>query len=114
MRGVKPGNTMAKRLWAKVTRSDGCWIWTGATHPNGYGHLRGEGGVAAPFVYAHRAVYELTFGPIPDGLSVCHTCDNPRCVRPDHLWLGTASDNMRDCVAKGRDRWHLGAVPIGG
>jgi hypothetical protein len=52
--------------------------------------------------YVHRFVFELCFGPIPKGMNVCHVCDNPRCVNPDHLFVGTQSDNLKDCVAKGR------------
>lgn len=77
----------------------GCWLWTGARHPQGYGFIKRKDGTQ---LRAHRVAYELAYGPIPPGLQVCHRCDNPRCVRPGHLFLGTARDNAADMVAKGR------------
>lgn len=87
-------------FWARVERSDGCWLWQGAVGRRGYGQLQFQGRQ----VTAHRLAYELEFGPITAGLYVCHSCDVPLCVRPDHLWLGTYADNMRDAFAKGRVR----------
>lgn len=87
------------RFWAKVDKSEECWIWTGSRQYSGYGRF---GGSAGHPVGAHRFAYELTYGPIPDGLFVCHRCDNPPCVRPDHLFLGTVTDNNRDTDSKGR------------
>ena len=93
---------MEGRFWPKVDKSDECWEWTAATR-NGYGVLgvrNGDGRWVA--LYAHRISWELHFGPIPDRLFVLHHCDNRRCVRPDHLWLGTNRDNLADMRAKGR------------
>jgi HNH endonuclease len=87
-----------ERFWGRVDKSGECWEWTGSLGSHGYG----EFGVAGDRVLAHRYSYELASGPIPDGLYVCHHCDNRRCVRPDHLFLGTARDNALDMVRKGR------------
>lgn len=89
---------VVKRFWTKVNKSDGCWEWTAATWGKGYGAL----GIDKHSYSAHRISYQMARGPIPDGLWVLHTCDNPKCVRPDHLWLGTNQDNMTDCLRKGR------------
>lgn len=77
----------------------GCWFWTGAAGAQGYGFIKRKDGAQ---LRAHRVAYELVHDPIPDGLQACHRCDNPRCVRPSHLFLGTAKDNAADMVAKGR------------
>jgi hypothetical protein len=86
------------RFWKYVNKTDGCWLWTGAIGGSGYGLL----GVENRNVPAHRLSWQIHNGPIPDGLLVCHTCDNPPCVNPAHLWLGTNLDNARDKMAKGR------------
>lgn len=95
--------TFAQRFWVKVQKSRGCWIWIGAKGGSraGYGVI-GRGRRGQGLVYAHRASWELHKGQIPDGLEVLHKCDNPACVKPKHLFLGTQTDNMRDCAAKGR------------
>jgi len=89
-----------QRFWGKVDEQskDECWEWKGGKYPNGYGRfwLRGVG------VGAHRIAYLINTGIDPVGLVVCHKCDNPSCVNPDHLFLGTYSDNTRDMIKKGR------------
>jgi len=94
--------SMEERFFAKVHFKPGCWGWLGPKDPNGYGRF--SLGSARPSVLAHRVAYEIHNGPIPDGLYVCHHCDNPECTRPGHLFVGTPADNMRDMSAKGRRR----------
>jgi hypothetical protein len=76
-----------------------CAEWLGPRWASGYGRFRNQLGMSN---YAHRAIYEIRHGKIPDGLLVLHHCDNPPCGRDSHLWLGTAADNMRDKAEKGR------------
>lgn len=96
--------TRAGRFWARVRKGSDCWVWTGSTDRNGYGRLTvpGSGAGGRRLAKAHRMAWELTNGPISGGLGVLHRCDNPPCVRPDHLWLGTPLDNALDMVSKGR------------
>lgn len=89
------------RFWPKVDQTggpDACWPWMACRNRHGYGKV-GVGGIS---VTAHRAVWELANGPIPAGLHVLHRCDNPPCVNPAHLFLGTNADNVEDKVRKGR------------
>ena len=86
------------RFWLAVKKGKSCWIWTKAVNNNGYGVTYADGKLCL----AHRLAWRLTFGPIADGLFVLHRCDRPNCVRPAHLFLGSQSDNMSDCVQKGR------------
>jgi len=85
-------------FWAKVDRGPSCWLWTGGTRSNGYGAF--NAGIMV--IGAHRFSYLLAHGLVPDALYVCHHCDMPLCVRPDHLFLGTADDNNKDAARKGR------------
>ncbi len=101
--------SLEERFWSKVNKDGSipshcpelgnCWIWEKASHVWGYGEIsvqssRPEG--------AHRVIWVLVHGPIPEGMHVLHRCDNPPCVRPDHLFLGTHKENMRDMTSKGR------------
>jgi|SRR3990167_10773979 len=86
-------------FWNQFTITEnGCWKWTRHTLAHGYGQVRYQGRLQQ----AHRVAWILSHGLIPDGLFVCHHCDNPPCIKPDHLFLGTHTDNMRDCSQKGR------------
>lgn len=90
-----------ERFWDKVDATGECWVWTGARNHRGYGDFTIERG---DHRLAHRFAWEFENGPIPDGLFVLHSCDNPPCVRIEHLFLGSNHDNVTDMVAKGRNR----------
>ena len=93
-----------ERFWSKVKKTETCWLWTGGTDAGGYGHFvtMGEHG------YAHRISYRLCVGKIPDGLCICHRCDVPTCVNPDHLFAASQSENNQDRAAKKRSAKRLG------
>jgi hypothetical protein len=93
--------SLEDRFWPMVSRSDrGCWEWVGSK-VNGYGRLN-SGGRNGTSLIASRVSYELNVGPIPAGFHICHTCDNPSCVKPSHLFLGTDAANTEDKVRKER------------
>lgn len=100
------------RFWAKVRMSLFCWEWTGTHDDLGYGMFRVPRG-APPVQRAHRVSWELRFGPIPPGLIVMHSCDNPSCVNPAHLSLGSHADNNADMVSKGRANHPVGHIGVG-
>ncbi len=90
--------SLADRFWVKVEKTDSCWLWTGA--PDGRYGIAWQDGRQQK---AQRVAWLLCHGePVPRGVECCHRCDNPRCVRPDHLFLGTHRENMHDSIRKGR------------
>jgi HNH endonuclease len=94
----KRGLTLEERFWAKVDKSDGCWNWNGCLNEHGYGLF----GINNRSKLAHRIAYKITIKD-PDNLCVLHKCDNPKCVNPAHLFLGTKKENTQDMLKKGRD-----------
>lgn len=99
-----------ERFWTKVQKTAGCWLWLGHFDKNGYGQLALPGRRGGT-LQAHRFSWQLHNGPIPDGKCVLHKCDNPSCVNPKHLFLGTNYDNWHDMENKGR--WKPGGCPQG-
>ena len=106
---MKCNNSSQKRVTSIFTRiarfqvvESGCWRWTGSTDGNGYPTISNRKGAQYSPEKAHRASYEKAFGPIPTGLVIRHTCDNPECTNPAHLVIGTQKDNMQDCSKRGR------------
>lgn len=96
-----------ERFFSKIETPDGergCWLWTGCIGSDGYGRVRRKGKTHS----AHRYAYRLFKGEVPEGLCVLHACDEPKCVNPTHLFLGTKKDNSRDMLRKGR---HANALP---
>jgi hypothetical protein len=93
-------STDRTKFYSRVDKSNDCWLWTGPRHPRGYGMTFFSGKTA----FAHRVAWTLDNGAIPDGMVICHKCDNPPCVNPGHLFIGTQADNNRDRHAKGRTK----------
>lgn len=91
--------SVESRFWGKVHKTPECWLWTGGHFADGYGAIRHNNKPTG----THRLSWEMHNGPIPNGLCVLHHCDNPPCVRPDHLFLGTKKDNAVDMGQKGRN-----------
>ena len=103
-----------ERFWKHVDKlsDDECWNWVGHKNEKGYGMISYDGKTSSK---AHRVMWEREYGKIPDGLHVLHICDNPSCVNPNHLRLGTHQDNMIDMTVKGRaHRISLGKLPLTG
>ena len=105
---------LAERFWNKVDRTGDCWIWTGCRVRGRYGVIGVE--TVRPgkmrMERVNRVAWRLAYGDIPEGMHVCHHCDNTPCVRPDHLFLGSPSDNMRDMAAKERGTAKLTAASV--
>lgn len=97
--------TIEEQFWGRVSKTDGCWLWTGRLGRTGYGRFKPS---PEGLVLVHRFSWQMHNGPVPDDLRVLHRCDVRNCVRPDHLFLGTQADNVHDMHAKGRARKHRG------
>jgi hypothetical protein len=93
--------TSEERFWAKVNKTDTCWLWTASKDRDGYGQFRFNGTT----VKAHRVVIQLEGSDIPSGMCVLHHCDNPGCVNPDHLYIGTPKQNTGDMIERGRSKY---------
>lgn len=101
--GTRARGTTEERFWRYVEKTDSCWIWTGSSRTKkGYGMLQKIGGSKGKGMTAHRLSYQIHKGEIPESMVVMHSCDNPSCVNPDHLSVGTQSQNILEAIAKGR------------
>lgn len=99
------GETLKERkediFWRHAKKGKGCWEWTSAKLPKGYGTFCLQVNGKSKIFYAHRTSYEIHHGPIPDGMHVLHRCDNPPCANPAHIYLGTQADNAKDMIERG-------------
>ncbi|MFH0980288.1 MAG: HNH endonuclease [Planctomycetota bacterium] len=96
----RPPHDIEERFWSKVEKGPGCWEWMSTLNGSGYGTIWDNSRHLQKM--AHRLSWEIHYGPVLASLGVLHRCDNPPCVRPDHLFLGTCQDNMQDASSKGR------------
>lgn len=104
--------TLEERLWAKVNKTETCWLWTGSlNYPGGYGEIR-EGAHKGRKLYAHRVAYELFKGEIPAGMHIDHTCHVKNCVKPDHLRAVTCKQNMENRTGANRDNVSSGVLGV--